>query len=790
MKQFCLPINDAKKFVEKFRKGELSFSKLNSDSETRLKYFEGFLDKEKAKQVNIAFEKGLARKNKIEGYNNWLSTVKGDMQRIERLRAKIKENNEERMRRIFSPKEDEQFLKSLAEDKLGISVSKEETTVIYELSRKMQKGQELYNPFKAIKRLEEAKGKLTKDQTEAFDSFMDKVLTTNLKKTELQKAKRRLKSYLTKGEQLTEAQIKKIDEFVEEIANNRKEIQRQATAKIALDEFIVEQKLIAMDAQRTKAKDIFKEFRKGGSPFTTGTRFATQSIVDIAGFAKTAASTLDASFLGRQGRVALYNAMTRGTISSSAKLLTGGKVGDNRLWSIFLEVAKANYGTLFGNKALGGKQSLLAVRQRIAMRKNAINGYYERAKLDVGVVEEAFPSPLPEKIPVLGRGTKASNEAFTASAYTLRALEFDRLVENAVKNEIEMTDEQLKAIGSLVNSMSGRGMEGIGKAGKVVNVALFSPKFLQSTLDILSAHQFSKTATDFTRKEARKNLMAIVGGVALTLWVADKWGASIETDPRSSDFGKIRVGDRRFDVTGGLSGIVTLVSRFAGLTTGGNIAKSTTTGTFSTIGDFGGKDAGGLFIDFFENKSSPALSGLLSVMNNQNFDRQPVRDMIKEDPINGLWILGKDMILPISLYGAVEGGYKRYFLGEKGEESDASFIAGILADVNGISSNVYSFSQDFYYAKTQEAEAMKKAYSKEKIDKVSKEYSTKVNLEVLRLRDTETFRNASNDDKIKIIDKKKREIKKEVFLTNKIVVKMEEDPKEEFEFNKLYRELK
>jgi len=82
-------------------------------------------------------------------------------------------------------------------------------------------------------------------------------------------------------------------------------------------------------------------------------------------------------------------------------------------------------------------------------------------------------------------------------------------------------------------------------------------------------------------------------------------------NPRSSDFGKIRDGYLRYDVTAGLGAYATLVSRFATSQT-----KSTKTGKIRTISPwlFPGKDMTDIIQEFGRYKFAPVSSAAFNIM--------------------------------------------------------------------------------------------------------------------------------------------------------------------------------
>ena len=162
--------------------------------------------------------------------------------------------------------------------------------------------------------------------------------------------------------------------------------------------------------------------------------------------------------------------------------------------------------------------------------------------------EEMFQSNLVEQIPAVGEVVKASNRNMTTILNQLRVDAFDRFVElypNA-------TTAELKAWANVVNVFSGRGNLGsLGKAGKILPFIFFAPKFAASRIQSpFMWWRYWKLPR--VRKEAAKVIVkfATLGATVLAL---AKWrGAEVETDVRSSDWGKIRIGDARYDIWGGI----------------------------------------------------------------------------------------------------------------------------------------------------------------------------------------------------------------------------------------------
>lgn len=372
-------------------------------------------------------------------------------------------------------------------------------------------------------------------------------------------------------------------------------------------------------------------------PLTVG-----RAITKTAGFAKAFKASFDNSALLRQGWKTLFS--------------------HPEIWAKNAKQSFVDMAQQFGGKAV-----LDEVQADITSRPNALNGTYQKAGLAVGTTEEQFPSALPAKVPLVGRAYKATEAAFTGFLHRTRADVFDKYFEIAKASGVDVADRaQLHSIGKLVNSLTARGHLGpVEPAANTVNALLFSPRALKSNWDFLTAHQLESGVTPFVRKQAAINLVKVIAGTAGVLGIAHTIApGSVEWDPRSSNFGKIRVGATRFDVTGGISSLATLGARLALMST-----KSTTTGTVTKInsGKFGAETGTDVVNNFLENKLSPAAS--------------VVKDLLNEKDVRGQKLSVSDELLnaaaPFPLANAVE-------LSNDPKATPASVVLGTLADALGL----------------------------------------------------------------------------------------------------------
>lgn len=266
-------------------------------------------------------------------------------------------------------------------------------------------------------------------------------------------------------------------------------------------------------------------------------------------------------------------------------------------------------------RTFGGRPVWDEFRADLVSRPNYIKGLYKRNKVALSVTEEAFPTNLPEKIPVLGRAYKATEVAFNIFQFKNRADIADMFFAQAEKGGLDMADD-LKGIGQLVNSLTARGS--LGKfevAGNIINAPFFSLRRQVSLADSLTGYQIGDKGS-FARKEGAKAALqqwifiSTVLGIASTLLPG-----SVETDPRSSDFGSIRYKDTRFKIAQWAS-YITLAARMLS-----SSVKSSTSGKITKLnsGEFNSPTYWSLAEDFTTNKFSPFLSGVVQFAKGRDF---------------------------------------------------------------------------------------------------------------------------------------------------------------------------
>lgn len=305
--------------------------------------------------------------------------------------------------------------------------------------------------------------------------------------------------------------------------------------------------------------------------------------------------------------------------------------------------------------------------------------------------EEKFMSTWAEKIPVLGRAVRASNRAYTGLLNKLRMDTFSRLVDDAEKIGVDLTNnlDKAKEYAAYINDMTGRGKfpgVTIEKANPLLNGLLYSPRLMASRLNMLIPYKYVNTEPHL-RKEYLKTMLAFGGTMSTILGLASLHpDVKVGTDPRSADFAKIKVGDTRYDIMGGFQQYL----RFAGQMISGKYV-STTTGKVITMGEgYKPLTRAQIALRFLESKEAPVFSFLTTMLKQQDFEGNPVsapKEIGKRFIpmlLSDLWELYQNdpALLPTGWLGALGVGVQSYPMTEaimkmreidQSEDSEAAF---------------------------------------------------------------------------------------------------------------------
>lgn len=220
-----------------------------------------------------------------------------------------------------------------------------------------------------------------------------------------------------------------------------------------------------------------------------------------------------------------------------------------------------------------------------------------------------------EAIPVIKHGIKASNRAFETFLFKLRADTFNSILER--NPQLRNSDADLTALANYVNTATGRGDLGrFEKVATELTAALFSPRLMASRIKLLNPLYYA-SLPPVVRVEAMRDLIGFGATAGTVLSLAALSGADIETDARSSDFLKIKVGDTRYDILGGFGQYAVLAMRLASNQT------KTGAGEVQDLGGYGKDNGWDKVVDFISNKSSPVASYIIDFLRKENAVGEP-----------------------------------------------------------------------------------------------------------------------------------------------------------------------
>lgn len=239
------------------------------------------------------------------------------------------------------------------------------------------------------------------------------------------------------------------------------------------------------------------------------------------------------------------------------------------------------------------------------LRSDPLFGVADEAKLYISpwgegatlaAREERFMSTMADKLPWV----RASSRAYVGFLNKLR-FEVFRDFAQAKPNA---TKEELAGVARFINHATGRGDLGkYGNIGGELATVFFAPRYTLSRFQVWADLLRGPRAA---QKEAAKSLGAWIASGMSLLTLADMAGADVELNARSSDFGKIRVGDTRFDIWAGQQQIVRHVVQ-----AGTGERKHTETGKVSEMGRGGAVRTAGRFLRAKEAPTASAIHDFL-----------------------------------------------------------------------------------------------------------------------------------------------------------------------------------
>ena len=229
------------------------------------------------------------------------------------------------------------------------------------------------------------------------------------------------------------------------------------------------------------------------------------------------------------------------------------------------------------------------------------------------LAEEAFMSNWINKIPGVGILTKGAERHYTTFLNQLRSTVFDA----EMARYPDMSVDQQKALADFVNVATGRGRVPDG-AAEFLSHGFFSPRFtasrIQAPLDAIGVTPNGRAMwkSPAARAQMLKSWGSMIATGATMAALAKEFGAEVElADVDSSDWGKIKIGDTRYDIWGGFLPQVRMLARLAKLGKSGNKA--------------GYKEAGrDIVADFLKYKMSPNANMIDAAISKQDAVGNPM----------------------------------------------------------------------------------------------------------------------------------------------------------------------
>lgn len=352
----------------------------------------------------------------------------------------------------------------------------------------------------------------------------------------------------------------------------------------------------------------------------------------------------------------------------------------------FKNALKAGYKAWFESPQ--GVETMLA---DLLTRPNALNGNYDSFGIEVGIKEEAFPeSWVSEK---LGESKlnllRRSDAAFNIAMQTARANLFDWMWERS-NGDVKLLKTQ--KIGDAINTITGRGKVPLLVSkdevqNKLINNMLFAPKWLASRIQTLTDLRYVGQIGKLTPQGIRARSAVgnvIMLGVLTSLLKAIAWGLDDEDErdwweflqsafePRSTEFGKIKVGSTRFDLSTGTSGLITLFSRLLSGETVTSSGVKQDVKRWEVLGNF------------IKGKGSPFISNVLQLATNTDYFGEKRKWNTAGEIASNVM----DFLAPISISSAYET-YRNAELGKTQGVDTYAAAAGVLADIVGVSANTW-----------------------------------------------------------------------------------------------------
>jgi len=353
--------------------------------------------------------------------------------------------------------------------------------------------------------------------------------------------------------------------------------------------------------------------------------------------------------------------------------------------------------------------------------------------------EEAIQSSILQHVPILKELVLASSRSFTGFLNYVRFTRYVDLLNGARLRGLDVTkgSDLSKELANIVNDFTGRAALGkddrYASAQPILNNVFFAPRKILATMNMFNPYLYVKMAP-YVRQQAIRQLLGSLVATYGFLQLAQLAGAKIDFDPRSNDFGKVRLGNTTFDITGGNAIYARLWAR---------LLSSKTKTKYGEVRGISLKEKKEDIMQYLENKLSPMDSGIWEYLSSAIAGKPMDVEKRVVDEMTPIFI--GDVINLVRYDGA----------------NTSAYLASPLA-MFGAAMHTKEPGQSWEFSESKSMLDFKKQVGDETFDKASDEYDNKFEELMDKIKDNPEYKAMSEDDKSAYIRHEENRIKKEV----------------------------
>lgn len=383
-----------------------------------------------------------------------------------------------------------------------------------------------------------------------------------------------------------------------EIKRYEEKLSKGDFGKKEKEELDYDKKLRELEVEREKVKEKFDiEQEKARVQNRTIKERVTEGFVDVMNLPKSLMASADLSAPLRQGIIL----STRHPILASKS---------------FIEMMKQAFSS---KKVDDWFHELKTSPEYGDIQKSDL--YISEPSAKLKAKDEQFVSNIAKKIPGWGKIVEGSERAYSAFLNKIRV---DSFVD--FKNQLEKDgfsgkelNEELKNYADFINNATARGHLGkFEEAAPLLNSVFFSPRYVVSRFNLINPSKYVQMSPR-ARKEALKSVGSFIGTGMATLALAKASGADVEIDPRSPDFGKIVIGNTRYDIWAGFAQTARLLAQVA------SGEKKTLDGDIKNLGEgYNSSSRLDVLGRFGRSKLSPSAGTAANILQGKDFSGKPI----------------------------------------------------------------------------------------------------------------------------------------------------------------------